>query len=120
MAGKIVADTLEHSTAGSIATNYVVNGSAKAYWRSATTYTLGASLNVSSMTDNSTGNYDVSFSSAFASSTDIVATFGPISTVARMYGGIPQSSSQITCRMFNSSASASDVNAAGNVQGDLA
>ena len=27
MAGKIVADTLEHSTAGSIATNYVVEGS---------------------------------------------------------------------------------------------
>ena len=31
MAGKIVADTLEHSTAGSIATNYVVEGSAK-HW----------------------------------------------------------------------------------------
>ena len=31
MAGKIVADTLEHSTAGSIATNYVVEGSAKAW-----------------------------------------------------------------------------------------
>jgi hypothetical protein len=29
MAGKIVADTLEHSTAGSIATNYVVEGSAQ-------------------------------------------------------------------------------------------
>ena len=29
--GKIVADTLEHSTAGSIATNYVVEGSAKAW-----------------------------------------------------------------------------------------
>ena len=31
MAGKIIADTLEHSTAGSIATNYVVEGSAKAW-----------------------------------------------------------------------------------------
>jgi hypothetical protein len=30
MAGTIVADTLTHSTAGSIATNYVVEGSAKA------------------------------------------------------------------------------------------
>ena len=27
MAGKIVADTLEHSTAGSVDTQYVVNGS---------------------------------------------------------------------------------------------
>ena len=29
--GKIKADTLEHSTAGSLDTSYVVNGSAKAY-----------------------------------------------------------------------------------------
>ena len=32
MAGKIIADTLEHSTAGSVDRNqYVVNGSAKAW-----------------------------------------------------------------------------------------
>ncbi len=120
MAGKIVADLLEHSTAGSIATNYVVEGSAKAYWRSATTYTLGASLNVSSMTDNSTGNYDVSFSSAFASSTDIVNTFGNVSSVSRTYGGYVLSASQVSCRMFNSSGTANDTNATGNVHGDLA
>ena len=29
--GKIKADTLEHSTAGSLDTSYVVNGSAKAW-----------------------------------------------------------------------------------------
>ena len=29
--GKIKADTLEHSTAGSVDTQYVVNGSAKAW-----------------------------------------------------------------------------------------
>ena len=32
MAGKIIADTLEHSTAGSLTTDYVVNGSAKGYF----------------------------------------------------------------------------------------
>ena len=31
MAGKIVADTLEHSTAGSLSTQFVVEGSAKAW-----------------------------------------------------------------------------------------
>ena len=31
MAGKIIADTLEHSTAGSLDTQYVVQGSAKAW-----------------------------------------------------------------------------------------
>lgn len=103
-----------------VGTSYVVNGSAKAYWRSATTYTLGASLNVSSMTDNSTGNYDVSFSSAFASSTDIVTTFGNVSSVSRTYGGYVPSASQVACRMFNSSGTASDTNATGSVVGDLA
>jgi hypothetical protein len=31
MAGTIIADTLTHSTAGSVTTDYVVNGSAKAW-----------------------------------------------------------------------------------------
>tara|TARA_E500000318_G_scaffold5535_2_gene5640 strand:+ start:753 stop:1139 length:387 start_codon:yes stop_codon:yes gene_type:complete len=67
MAGKIVADTLEHSTAGSIATNYVVNGSAKAWF----TYeqaanTLRKSLNTSSITDTATGRFSYNATSAFS------------------------------------------------------
>jgi hypothetical protein len=48
MAGKIIADQIEHSTAGSLDTSYVVNGSAKAWvnfvrnWHLATTYSLEA------------------------------------------------------------------------------
>ena len=42
MAGKIVADTLEHSTAGSLDTQFVVNGSAKARIR----YNQDTSTNV--------------------------------------------------------------------------
>jgi len=59
MAGTIVADTLTHSTAGSIATNYVVNGSAKAWVNFNGTGTIATrdSLNVASLTDNGTGNY---------------------------------------------------------------
>ena len=37
--GKIKADTLEHSTAGSLDTQYVVNGSAKA-WQHASAGTM--------------------------------------------------------------------------------
>jgi len=103
-----------------VGTSYVVNGSAKAFWRSATTYTLGSSLNVSSMTDNSTGNYNVSFSSAFASSADFAATFGSVSSVPRIYGGYVISASEMSCRMFNSSGTANDTNATGNVNGELA
>lgn len=93
---------------------------AKAFWRSATTYTLGSSLNVSSMTDNGTGSYNVSFSSAFTSSANIVATFGNNSTVSRTYGGSVVSASEMSCRMFSASGTAINTNATGSVNGDLA
>ena len=67
MAGKIVADTLEHSTAGSIATNYVVNGSAKHlvhYDQSGPT--VHNSFNNSSVTDSSTGHFKCNYTSSFA------------------------------------------------------
>ena len=64
MAGKIVADTLEHSTAGSIATNYVVDGSAKAWVNFNGTGTIAVrdSLNVSGLVDDATGSFTASFS----------------------------------------------------------
>ena len=64
MAGKIVADTLEHSTAGSIATNYVVNGSAKAWGNLDGTGTIAIrdSFNISSADDVATGKYDFNYS----------------------------------------------------------
>ena len=54
--GTLKADTLTHSTAGSLATNFVVNGSAKAFL----SYDFGddsipGSFNISSVTDRSTG-----------------------------------------------------------------
>ena len=66
MAGKIIADTLEHSTAGSIATNYVVNGSAK-YWTrfDPQTNTEYDSFNQSSRTDDGVGLCTVSFTNSF-------------------------------------------------------
>ena len=69
MAGKIVADTLEHSTAGSIATNYVVNGSAKAWidYKGTDTNAVQASFNISSVTDNGTGDYTIILSNSMSS-----------------------------------------------------
>ena len=64
--GKIKADTLEHSTAGSLDTQYVVNGSAKA-WNffdgSAGTIAYADSFNSSTLTDIGTGNYKYAFTS---------------------------------------------------------
>jgi len=68
MAGKIIADQIEHSTAGSIATNYVVNGSAKAWvnFNGTGTVAVRDSLNTSSISDSGTGTYSYNGSSSFS------------------------------------------------------
>jgi hypothetical protein len=43
-----------------------------------------------------------------------------VSSASRMYGGFPVSSSELSCRMFNESGTATDTNATGSVHGDLA
>ena len=66
MAGKIVADTLEHSTAGSIATNYVVSGTIKVFYDSKTTFgTADKSFGVSSSSDVDSGRTGINFTNAF-------------------------------------------------------
>jgi hypothetical protein len=78
MAGTIAADTLTHSTAGSIATNYVVEGSAKTWVNFNGTGTIATrtSFNVSSLTDNGTGDYTVTFSNAFSDESSANMTGG--------------------------------------------
>ena len=51
--GTLKADTLTHSTAGSLATNFVVNGSAKAWvnFNGESTLSVRDSLNIGSVTD---------------------------------------------------------------------
>tara|TARA_A200000159_G_scaffold133820_1_gene132064 strand:- start:2617 stop:3024 length:408 start_codon:yes stop_codon:yes gene_type:complete len=57
--GKIKADTLEHSTAGSLDTQYVVNGSAKAWANNSNSTVIRDSLNVASGTDVAAANYQI-------------------------------------------------------------
>ena len=68
MAGTIAADTLTHSTAGSIATNYVVEGSAKAWvnFNSLSTLSITDSLNTSSVTDRGVGEHTHNFASSWS------------------------------------------------------
>jgi len=69
MAGKIVADTLEHSTAGSLDTQFVVNGSAKAWVNfdgTAGSLSARGSLNSSSLTDNGIGDYTNAYISSLS------------------------------------------------------
>jgi hypothetical protein len=68
MAGKIIADQIEHSTAGSLDTQYVVNGVEKCWVNLNGTGTIAirGSLNVASLTDNGTGDYQINYVSAAA------------------------------------------------------
>ena len=68
--GKIVADQIQHSSEGTVGTQYVVSGVAKsrASWaNSADTNQLldGNSLNVSSGADNGVGIFTISYTNGF-------------------------------------------------------
>ncbi len=75
MAGTIAADTLTHSTAGSIATNYVVEGSAKVLGnlQGDGSSNTAVSLNISSVTDGSAGLNTVAVSNAFTAALAVSA-----------------------------------------------
>jgi len=64
--GKIKADTLEHSTAGSLDTSYVVNGTK---WRinwNGSTNVINGSFNNSSLTDNGNGDFTPAYTNTMA------------------------------------------------------
>ena len=67
--GKIKADTLEHSTAGSVDTQFMVKGSAKAwcFFEGDGTVSLLNSLNHASISDLGTGQYSVTYTTSFSS-----------------------------------------------------
>ena len=92
MAGKIIADTLEHSTAGSLTTDYVVNGSAKAWVNFNGTGTIATrdSLNVSGLVDNGTGDYTVNYTNSFSTVNYAVSNY------TAYQGGLQQLNNRMT------------------------
>ena len=64
--GTLKADTVTHSTAGSLATNFVVEGSKKMWcnFQGNGTAAIRDSFNTSSILDNGTGDYRFTFTSA--------------------------------------------------------
>ena len=116
--GKIKADTLEHSTAGSLDTQYVVQGSAKAFAHSASNGTsLGSSLNVSSLTDHGSGLYSITFSNNMSAVP--AAQYSDLLVVG--YNNDPVTTSVVKSQSFSSSFGAIDrANVYYTVHGDLA
>jgi len=121
--GKIKADTLEHSTAGSLDTQFVVNGSAKAYLTyDQTVPEIDGSFNVASVTDNSAGNWNVNYTSNMNNTTYSWFTGGQDARFAGVNTGTVPTTSTIRyyTRITNTSALADvNLNTAG-IHGDLA
>ena len=78
MAGKIIADTIETGAGADISTSYVVEGSAKAWVNFNGTGTIATrnSLNISSLSDAGTGDYDINISSSFTAADYSINTSG--------------------------------------------
>jgi len=75
MAGTIIADDIQHSTAGSVGTEYVVNGS-KMWSASNGDTTIHDSFNLSSITDNGNGDNTYTVSSAFSNAYYSISAIG--------------------------------------------
>jgi len=75
MAGKIIADQIQSTSAGTLDTKYVVNGSAKAWINFVGNGTsINDSLNISSLGDTATGKFTVTMSSAMDAANYTVVT----------------------------------------------
>jgi hypothetical protein len=119
--GKIKADTLEHSTAGSLDTQYVVNGSAKVWCAFNGTGTIAVrdSFNTASLTDNGTGVHTVNYTSAIATVEYAVTTSHQENQVNCCYVGPTVSSVRVDSR--NDAGTYYDINHKSAVaHGDLA
>ena len=129
MAGKLIADQIEHSTAGSLDTSYVVNGSAKAWANHNNTGTvaINASFNVSSLSDSGTGGGQLSFSNAM-SNAYYSATHGGNQTGSQTAGSGTedniftgtQAAGSVYVIQMNGGSAADFVSVNTTVQGDLA
>ena len=120
MAGTIVADDIQHSTAGSVGTEYVVDGSSKMWhliegYSGFSTYN---SLNVSSITDNGTGLYTRNLTNNFANANYASAVDGGWN---RASGVTTRATSSTQTKHATFSLGAADVSYASvTTMGDLA
>ena len=112
--GIIKADTLTHSTAGSLATNYVVEGSAKAWveFNGTGTVAISDSFNIDSLTDAGTGLYNLTFTNSM-NNADFAST-GAAGENAdnggnRSFGLRAKSTGGQNCRGFRDGVSADDL-----------
>jgi len=121
--GTLKADTLTHSTAGSLATNFVVQGSAKA-WRKYDTNggtTNTESFNYSSITDETTGTTTVTFTGAMGNANYSIKGQNSDGSLSLQVVDTNQATSAYRQRTLDGSAQLADDSAVyGDIHGDLA
>ena len=118
MAGKIVADQLEHSTAGSVDTQFVVSGSTKVWlsWLYSSN-TFEDSFNVSSGTDDATGQYTYTYTNAMNNAN--YPGHITLDNNLNQHWLNPRTTTSVRGRMYTGSAY-SDQNNFVSINGDLA
>jgi hypothetical protein len=123
MAGKIIADHIEHSTAGSLDTQYVVNGSSKA-WATQTTHggAFLGSFNYSSSTDISEGVATYTFTNSMDDANYSVNATHYNRAAGSADPSHHTSSSHRTSWWITSAGAVGDISEKGSIQvcGDLA
>ena len=120
--GKIKADTLEHSTAGSLDTQYVVNGSAKAHASldGATTPSLFGSFNISGIIDSAVGDTLYNFSSAMNDAVYSIAGSSNSGGATAVHVSNSTTQFRTVQRLDSNGSTASDTDNSSAIFGDLA
>ena len=125
MAGKIIADQIQSTSAGTVDTKYLVDGSAKCWFQviQTSTHTLEGSLNVASITDAGAGETAVNFSSAMLNNdwSGVLTCQG--SNNRRAVNNAPNTTRiKVEVYQVNNNATPSDASSgvSGVVHGDLA
>ena len=126
--GTLKADTLTHSTSGSVPTNFVKTGSSKAWMRwDMSASVMEGNFNVSSFTDISTGKSQFDYTSNLSDGNYAIAGIAGEKSGGGNRGlgvngntSVP-TTSKILYVSFNSSWSSSDIDlCAATITGDLA
>ncbi len=123
MASELRVNTLKDASGNnSIATSFVASGSAKAWVAATLAAVIYDSFNISSNTDEGTGDYKYGISNALSRSSAETGASG----TSLGYGAVMRlktaeaSTTMIDVEMMNSSLSAMDANHSALIHGDLA
>ena len=121
--GKIRANFIEHNSAGSVNTEYVINGTAKQWARTNAAGTeIKDSHNTSSLTDNGTGDQTITMTNAMGNIFYSVSIGNHSQNACELY--LRSSATATTTTVFRTGAytdtAYSDCAIGTSVQGDLA